>query len=113
MSEKAIIAIRLTEEGEDGVLRRLAALDSAPAPTAPALLAIVDGLPVAAVALRDGAVVADPFVPTAHIVELLRARAAQLAEHHGIGDRARHRPVGLVRSLVPVRRAPQSGGQAA
>ena len=34
--------------------------------------------PVAALSLADGAVVADPFVPTADVVDLLRLRARQL-----------------------------------
>jgi hypothetical protein len=61
-------------------LTRLAALDSAPrqALAGPVLVAEVDGALVAAVALRSGRVVADPFRPTAELVELLRRRATQL-----------------------------------
>ena len=35
--------------------------------------------PVAALSLRDGRVIADPFTPTADVVELMRMRARQLA----------------------------------
>ena len=58
-------------------LMRLAALDSATGPpSAPVLVAEVDGELSAALSLRDGSVIADPFRPTAQIVELLRAHAA-------------------------------------
>ena len=59
-------------------LRRLAQLDSAPQRVGEAVLAEQSGSVVAAVWLRDGAVIADPFVATADLVELLRLRAAQL-----------------------------------
>jgi hypothetical protein len=44
----------------------------------PVLLAEVDGQLRAALALTDGTVVADPFHPTADVIDLLRARARQL-----------------------------------
>lgn len=69
------IAIRLAHADEASDVRRLAALDSAAAPRGDVLLAIVDGRPTAALALGDGRVVADPFVPTADVVALLRLRA--------------------------------------
>ena len=60
-------------------LERLAALDSAPTPAGPTLVAEMDGQLVAALPLSGTAqAVADPFVPTAPVVELLRLRAAQL-----------------------------------
>ena len=40
------------------------------------LLAVVGSEPVAALAVETGAVVADPFRPTADVVELLRRAAA-------------------------------------
>ena len=63
---------------DDGrALQRLAALDSAAGPpSAPVLVAEVDGELSAALSLRDGSVIADPFRPTAQIVALLRAHAA-------------------------------------
>jgi hypothetical protein len=54
---------------------RLAALDDRRAPHGPALLAYVGGELRAALALRDGHVVADPFHRTADIVEMLRVEA--------------------------------------
>jgi hypothetical protein len=59
-------------------LLRLAALDSSEPPAQPALVAEVDGELRAALSLRDGSVVADPFHRTLALVDLLRARAAQL-----------------------------------
>ena len=56
-------------------LWRLAALDDRRAPDEPALLAYVGDELRAAVGVRDGRAVADPFHPTADIVELLRAQA--------------------------------------
>jgi hypothetical protein len=54
---------------------RLAALDDRRPPHGPALLAYVGGELRAAVGLLDGQAVADPFHPTADIVEMLRLQA--------------------------------------
>lgn len=71
------ILIRPGYADDERALTRLAALDSAAAPPrAPLLLAEVDGELAAALSLHDGAVIADPFRPTAQIVALLRAHAA-------------------------------------
>lgn len=60
-------------------LVRLASLDSAELPSEPMLVAEVNGELRAAISLRDGAAIADPFHRTQALVELLAARAAQLA----------------------------------
>jgi len=73
------ITIRAAAPGDAATLRRLAALDSADALAGPALLAEVGGTAAAAIALGDGAVVADPFRLTTDLVELLRLRRARLA----------------------------------
>lgn len=71
-------------------IARLAALDSAPAPAAPILIAERDGAIVAAIG--GGAVVADPFVPTAEAVAML------IAVRSAGGPRRRGRAaVGLLR----------------
>ena len=54
---------------------RLAALDDRRAPHGPALLAYVGDELRAALGLRDGQVVADPFHRTDDIVEMLRLEA--------------------------------------
>jgi hypothetical protein len=51
-------------------LARLAELDSAAPPAQPVLLAEVDGQLRAALALTGGAVIADPFHPTADLIDL-------------------------------------------
>jgi len=71
-------------------LRRLAELDSARPPTGEALLAFVDGEPAAALDLATGAVVADPFRPTADVVALLQLRAAMVADARPRRRAARH-----------------------
>ncbi len=53
-------------------LWRLAALDDRRVPAEPVLVAEADGRLVAAVSKRTGEAVADPFEPTAHLVEILR-----------------------------------------
>jgi hypothetical protein len=80
------VALRLADADEDDVVRYIAELDSASPPGGEVLLALVDGDPIAAMSLRDGHVVADPFVPTAGAVALLRIRAMHLA-----GGRTRRR----------------------
>jgi hypothetical protein len=53
-------------------LERLAALDDRRVPAEPVVLAEVGGRLVAAISERTGEAVADPFEPTAHLVEMLR-----------------------------------------
>jgi hypothetical protein len=69
------LEIRPDEPADEGSLRRLAQLDSAPMLAAPRLIGLVDGELLAAISLRDRAVVAHPFAPTAQLVALLTMRA--------------------------------------
>ena len=80
------LAIRPAVPADAGVLADLAALDSAAPLTGDALIAEQDGRAVAAIALADRRVVADPFVPTLAVAEVLRARARHL---HGSPSRFR------------------------
>jgi hypothetical protein len=73
------VELRPARADDEATTGRLAALDDAPALEGPVLLAVVDGEAVAALALDDGRVVANPFVPTAHAVSLLRLRAEHVA----------------------------------
>jgi len=69
------ITITHSTEENSPELWRLAALDDRRAPNGPALLAYVGGELRAAVGLLDGQAVADPFHPTAEIVEILKFQA--------------------------------------
>ena len=73
------LVIRLATAGDQRALERLAELDSRPTPGGTTLIAELRGSPVAAVSLGDGEQIADPFVPTSDIAELLRLRAQQLS----------------------------------
>jgi hypothetical protein len=86
------VALRLADPGEAHVVRRLAALDDAPELDGRVLLALIDGEAVAALSLRDGRIVANPFVPTQEPVELLRLRAV-----HVSGRIGRRRPRAVFR----------------
>jgi hypothetical protein len=70
------IQIRPAYPDDNAAVWRLAALDSAPVPPEPLLLAEVDGQLRAAVSVTDLRAVADPFVPTAHIVDVVRHHIA-------------------------------------
>jgi hypothetical protein len=76
-AEKSV-TLRFGVPADQNRLARLAALDSSKPPTQPILLAEVDGQLLAALALSDGTVIADPFHPAADLIDLLRARAHQL-----------------------------------
>src|SRR3954470_23184112 len=73
------ISFRSATPDDERVLHDLSELDSARPVQRPAVLAVVDGHPVAAVSLTDGRIVADPFTRTEDVVTMLRARVAALA----------------------------------
>jgi hypothetical protein len=70
------IEIRPARPDDERALARLGELDSARVPPGPLLLAFEGGEPRAALSLATGAAIADPFAPTARLVQLLRASAA-------------------------------------
>jgi hypothetical protein len=74
------ITVRRSRSGDEAALERLAALDSARPLRGPALIAESGGRILAALPLRSGRPVADPFEPTAELVELLRLRHEQLED---------------------------------
>src|SRR4051794_38725808 len=96
------IVIRHSVDEDVRVLAGLAALDSRPELTGPALLAEVDGVARAALDLHDGSVAADPFARTADLVELLRLRARGLAAAESTRESWRSRVKSAVR-LQPAR----------
>ena len=70
------ITIRQSSEADQTILRELAELDSAPPIAGPVLIAVRDARPVAAISLDGRREIADPFVRTREVVELLRAARA-------------------------------------
>jgi hypothetical protein len=74
----ASVTIRMATPEDARALARLAALDSAPAPSGPALVAEIGDELWAAVALDDGTAIADPFRPSGELLFLLVERARQL-----------------------------------
>jgi hypothetical protein len=72
------VLIRAARGSDGPALRRLAALDSKDLPTGELLVAETDHELVAALSLNTGERVADPFRPTADVVDLLAFRAKRL-----------------------------------
>jgi hypothetical protein len=86
--QTAQILIRPAYADDYAALARLAALDSADSvPPRPLLLAEVDGTLRAALSLRDGTSIADPFFETVGLLILLSAHAEGDAD--GVSSRAR------------------------
>jgi hypothetical protein len=95
------LTVRGFAERDIDAIRRLAALDVKPIQTGGVLVAEQDGDLIAVLPLDGGQALADPFKPTADIVELLTMRARQLRE--ASGGRALE-PHGLV-GRFPLRKA--------
>ena len=89
------ITIRQAEQRDAEVLRRLAAIDHRPPLAGPVLVAAVAGIPLAAIALGSGAVVADRSRPALDAVRLLRRRRYRLLRQGGdvgVGSSLLRRP---------------------
>ena len=83
------LTIRRATDSDAFALRRLAAIDSASPPTGDVLLAEMGSELWAAVSVDTGAAIADPFRPSADLVELLRFRAERTNGHPHIRPLAR------------------------
>jgi hypothetical protein len=70
------LVVRRGRTADIDALVALAAVDSARPLSGPTVVAELGGHIVAAISQYDGRVVADPFVPTADIVEMLRVHTA-------------------------------------
>ena len=77
------VAIRRAQDSDTALLHDLADLDSSRPLEGPVLVALVERRIWAAIGLDDGRVIADPFLPTAPAVELLRLRVRQLRAADG------------------------------
>jgi hypothetical protein len=74
--DTAPVTIRHAAAEDMKALERLAALDSRRVPSGELFVAEVGGRLLAATSIDTGAVIADPFEPTASLVELLQIQAA-------------------------------------
>jgi ketosteroid isomerase-like protein len=74
------ITIRFSTDADRERILELAELDERAAPQGDVLLAEADGRLVAAVGVADGVAVADPFVLTSDVLDVLRLRAEQERE---------------------------------
>ena len=74
------IVLRLCNVHDDEALERLAMLGGRRVPRGRFVIAEVDGEVVAALPLRGGEPLSDPFRPTAHLLPLLHLRATQLED---------------------------------
>jgi hypothetical protein len=83
------IVIRPATAGDAAAIERLAQLDSSPVPAGDLLVAEVAGELRAALRVDDRAVIADPFVRSAGLVDLLAARADHVSGPSRQGLRAR------------------------
>jgi hypothetical protein len=88
-SNSSRVELRLATPDDAEVLRRLAALDEQRELEGAVLIAFVDSTAVAALSVKDGRSVADPFVLTRELVALLRLRAEHLTG--GTSGRGRRR----------------------
>jgi len=74
------VTIRMASAADGAALQALEALDAHRLPGGDVLVAEVEGEVRAALPVRGGAAVADPFRPTAALVELLALHAEQLRD---------------------------------
>jgi hypothetical protein len=85
------ITIRRSTTGDGAAIARIAALDSGSAPEGEAMLAFVGAELRAVLPFDGGRPLADPFQPTAELVELLRF---SVARERGRGVQRRRFPLG-------------------
>jgi hypothetical protein len=93
------VTVRPSTPADETRLARLAALDSARPLRGPAIVAEADTRLLAALALGSGRAIADPFEPTAELVELLDLHREQLAPGRG-GRATRGRLGSLLRARI-------------
>jgi hypothetical protein len=94
------VTVRLAGRNDRRALERLAQRDGARVPSGMLLVAEVAGSPLAARSLSDGKTIADPFVHSHHLVELLALRAAHLRGDHGGDDEPHRRRITRLRRIA-------------
>ena len=85
------VVIRRATSSDGPALAALSALDAAPVPFGPALVAEVSGVPRAVLPLDGGRAFGDPFSRTQELVALLELRAAQIKRDEEPSAGRRHR----------------------
>jgi hypothetical protein len=80
---RAPVTVRFGTPADAREIGHIADLDSSSPPQPPLLVGERGTQLVAALSLRDGDLVANPFVPTADLVAILRLRARQLRRERG------------------------------
>ena len=83
------LTVRAATQRDGEAVRLLAALEGAPMPAGPMLVAEVGDEVMAALPLGGGRALADPFRRTQHLVAVLELRARQLRSE----DEPEHRPL--------------------
>ena len=96
------VLVRPAQSVDTDDLRRLAALDSARPLTGRVLIGEIAGQPAAALSLKTGAAIADPFQPTERLRMYLRMRGAAV-EAVDREPSLRERMLDAVRRPAPVR----------
>jgi hypothetical protein len=98
-----VIVIREAVQADEPALAQLAELAGEPVLTGPVVVGSVRGVVRAAVAM-DGRGLADLFVPTADVMDLVRIRARQLCATYGdCVDAARFSPRRLIHRRAALR----------
>ena len=77
------LVIRRATVGDEAALERLAQLEGRDIPAEPILLAEIAGRVQAALSIESGAVIADPFEPTARLVRTLQSHARPASPGRG------------------------------
>ena len=78
VADQPAVLIRRASAADDPALARLSALDERELPAGERLIGEIGGRIVAALEVCSGRAIADPFVATTGVVELLDLRAAQV-----------------------------------
>ena len=76
------VVIREATAADSPALARVAQRDSSPLPAGELLVGESDGQLRAAIEVESGRAIADPFAPTAELIDLLRTRAEQIRGAH-------------------------------
>ena len=99
------VTVRRSTPADQAALDHLAQLDSGRPPRGPALVAEVDSRMLAALPLDSGRPIADPFKPTAALVDLLELRRSQIAAAQGGASQTSGRLRALLRGRLHHARA--------